>query len=158
VTLARGEAPTLPAGTPVITIDDGAEPERIAAWKAAVARHGFVNVEHDDVEAPLVVVFAPIRVSKDRSLLPRELVERLRALGARTQVVLASFSSPFLVAQVPEAAAWVLAYGTGDPAQEAVLAALKAGGPFPGRCPVDLPEALEAVDGVVRRYSGPSFT
>jgi beta-glucosidase len=157
VTLAKGQPPRLPAGTPVITIDDGAEPERLAAWRAAMARHGFVEASRDDVEAPLVAVFAPIRVSKDRSLLPRELVDRLRALAARTPVVLASFSSPFLVAQVPEAAAWLLAYGSGDEAQEAVLAALANGGPYPGKCPVALPEALAGVDGVVRSYGGPSF-
>ncbi|MDB5097193.1 MAG: hypothetical protein JWM80_1614, partial [Cyanobacteria bacterium RYN_339] len=156
-TLARGAPPLLAAGTPVITIDDGAEPERIAAWRAAVEAHGLVNALDDDVEAPLVAVFSPIRVSKDRSLLPREVVERLRALAARTPVVLASFSSPFLVAQVPGAVAWVLAYGTGDAEQAAVLAALRAGGPYPGVLPVELPAELAAVEGAVRTYQGPSF-
>jgi hypothetical protein len=71
--------------------------------------------------------------------------------------VLISFASPFLVAQVPQAAGWVLAYGGGAAEQEAVLAALAAGGPYPGTVPVDLPPELGAVDGEIRRYDGPSF-
>ncbi|MNL65710.1 hypothetical protein D3C87_1900790 [compost metagenome] len=71
-----------------------------------------------------------------------------------------SFSSPFLVAQIPEAARWVLAYGSEPEQIEAAIDALCRGLPLPGTLPVTLPlevptPAARAFDG--RPPSGPAF-
>ncbi|HEY9854743.1 MAG TPA: hypothetical protein V6D05_03320, partial [Stenomitos sp.] len=107
--------------------------------------------------AVLVGVFSPIRVSKERSLMPAPLVEPLRHLASRQRLCLVSFSSPFLVAQVPEAAQWVLAYGSRPFQIESAVRAV-AIGEFPGKLPVTLPELpLPALGEAWRGPIGPSF-
>lgn len=144
LTLAKGKAETLrPDRTLALAVNDGVEPERLEAWHAALGRHGLSGrvVGHatpedgwrevldalDGADAVLMGVFSPIRVSKDRSLLPASLVEPLQAICRRRPTTLVSFSSPFLVAQFPEAEAWVLAYGSREVQIEAVMAALLQG-------------------------------
>lgn len=174
VTLAKGEPGwKLPAGAMCVAVDDGAEPERLDAWHRALEAHGLRSAvvtsgtsaaiweelfgEASGAPSVLAGVFSPIRVSKERSLLPPELVEPLRMLAARGRLALASFSSPFLVAQVPEAAQWLLAYG-GRPFQiEAAVEAVLTG-EYPGRLPVTLPALpLPALGSAWRGPTGPSF-
>lgn len=145
-------------GTLAVAIDDGVEPARLAAWEEAVRAHGFTpgprlsgkspQSAWEAITAPEVVVgvFSPIRPGKDRGLLAANLVAPLRALARRSRVHMVSFSSPFLVSQVPEAAARVLTFGA-EPVQiEAVIAALRSG-EFPGTLPVSLPAHIQPAVG-----------
>jgi hypothetical protein len=101
--------------------------------------------EAEEAGTIVLAVFSPIRIHKDRSLLPERLLTPLRQLCERHPAVVISFSSPFLVAQFPHAAAWVLTYGM-HPAQiEAAVRAVRQGGPFPGVLPVELPSELAGV-------------
>lgn len=171
VTLVDG-TPHLPPDTLAVAVDDGIEGDRLLAWRESLAQHGVpmgpvVGVDTPDAvwealeRAPalLVALFSPVRVSKDRSLLPAALVARLRHLAARRPVTLVSCGSPFLLAQVPEARARLATYGSRDFQLDALLAALTTGGPYPGRLPVELPDALEAPAGTGEgSTSGPSFS
>ncbi len=175
ITLAKGDAGrALPEGTFCLAIDDGVESERLDVWRHALEALGLrasavvtagtspaiwaeLLAEAGRAPAVLAGVFSPIRVSKERSLMPPELVEPLRRLAAAHPMTLVSFSSPFLVAQVPEAARWVLAYGSRPVQIEAALAGLRAG-EFPGRLPVTLPELpLPALGKAWDGSTGPSF-
>ncbi len=176
LTAAKGDpGMRLPERTFALAIDDGVEPDRLEAWSEALQRHGWEGAitghgttdadweailqRSDAAEAVLVGVFSPIRVSKDRSLLPASLVTPLRALCRRKPTTLVSFSSPFLVGQFPEAEAWVLAYGSRGFQIEAALEALRHGSGLPGRLPVTLPQAaLDApIDDQPPPSGGPSF-
>ncbi|MFP5501663.1 MAG: glycoside hydrolase family 3 protein, partial [Candidatus Sericytochromatia bacterium] len=166
VTLARGPAGfTLPEGAVAVAVDDGVEPDRLAAFEAEVRAAGLafggVLAEGREVapEGTMLVlgVFSPIRPGKDRGLLHAALAERVRGLAARMPTVVVSFSSPFLVSQVPEAVAWALAYGGRQVQIAAALAALKAGR-YPGAMPVALPASPPVAP--ARRGTigeGPSF-
>lgn len=178
LTLARGEqGERLATGTIAIGVDDGADPSRIAAWRRALdaqgfARHTLVSRDTSPIQwtalleevssAPgvLIAVFSPIRVSKDRSLLSEDLVAPLRAIASKVPTTLVSFSSPFLVTQVPEAARWVLAYGSEPEQIEAAVDALRHGLSLSGVLPVKLPSEpppapSQAAD--ERPPSGPAF-
>ncbi|MNY11796.1 Beta-N-acetylglucosaminidase/beta-glucosidase [compost metagenome] len=178
LTLAKGDQPEpLAKGTLVVGVDDGADPSRLDAWHRSLEAHGLsrhtrVSREttpqqweallQEAASAPdvLVGVFSPIRVSKDRSLLTEDLLEPLRAIARRVETTVLSFSSPFLVSQLPEAARWVLAFGS-EPVQiEAAIDALRRGLPLEGRLPVTLPTDVppspaRALD--ERPPSGPAF-
>lgn len=175
VTLAKGD-PTwkLSERTICVAVDDGVESDRLDAWHRMLVESGLrshavvtsgtspaiweeIMAEAAQAEAVLVGVFSPIRVGKERSLLPPDLVDPLRMLASRQRMALLSFSSPFLVAQVPEAHWWVLAFGSRPFQIEAAIRALRLG-EYPGVMPVCLPElplpALgKAWDGTI----GPSF-
>lgn len=161
LTLARGAQDLkLPDRTLAIAVDDGAELDHLETWQRALAAQGLaagptVSIETDEAAwgaieaqaeaAEMVVlgVFSPIRIHKDRSLLPERMLAPLKRIAAKRPTVVVSFSSPFLVAQFPEAAGWLLAYG-GRPVQiEAAVAALREGRGFGGRLPVTLPTRLE---------------
>ncbi|HEY9899794.1 MAG TPA: glycoside hydrolase family 3 protein [Pantanalinema sp.] len=178
LTLAKGEqgAP-LAKGTLCVGVDDGADPSRLSAWRRALDAHGLARhtivsrdttpsqwealiQEAESAPGVLVGVFSPIRVSKDRSLLTEDLVSPLRAIAGRASTTVVSFSSPFLVAQLPEAQRWVLAYGAEPEQIEAAIDALGRGLPLPGTLPVTLP--LEVPTPAARAFderppSGPAF-
>lgn len=158
ITLAHGAPPRpLPARVLAIAVDDGVPPERLAIWEAAVAPWAHRRValdtdaaawralEAEAAEAELVVlgVFSAIQISKDRSLLPEALLAPLTRLSRAVPTIAISYSSPFLVAQLPEAIAWVLAYGSHPVQIRAAIAALRTGH-FEGQLPVTLPTALPA--------------
>jgi beta-glucosidase-like glycosyl hydrolase len=179
LTLAKGpEGLQVPAGALAIALDDGVEPDRLEGWRQALATHALIDggvatretTDHawerllvQAEGAPMVVlgVFSPVRIHKDRSLLPARLVEKLEAIARHAPTVVVSFSSPFLVAQFPDAQAWVLTFGTRPYQVEAVVAALRAGGPYPGKLPVSMPTFLVAPpdsDEPMPTPRGPSFS
>lgn len=175
ITLAKGDPEwVLPEGTICVAVDDGVESDRLDVWRQSLEAFGLRShavvtagtspaiweellAEAEQAPAVLVGVFSPIRVSKERSLLSAELVAPLRALAARQRMALVSFSSPFLVAQVPEASSWVLAYGSRPIQIEAAVRAVRAG-VFPGELPVILPELpLPPLGEAWKGPIGPSF-
>jgi beta-glucosidase-like glycosyl hydrolase len=176
LTAAKGDpAMRLPARTFALALDDGADPDRLncwaeatqrQGWDGAIAGHGTSAADWDAIlqraetaDAVLLGVFAPIRVSKDRSLLPASLVAPLQELCRRRPTTLVSFDSPFLVGLFPEAEAWVLTYGSRDFQIEAAIAALARGSGMPGRLPVVIPTGLVApVDDAPPPSGGPAFT
>lgn len=177
ITLARGEVPESdPDNLLAIAVDDGADPQTLQAWASALQGAGIARSLVVDATTPetgwesvraqargakgvLLGFFSPIRVSKDRSLLPPALLAPLQRLTQLAPTTVASFSSPFLVAQFPDAAAWVLAYGAAPSLMRATIRAVLGHAPFAGQLPVDLPESL-AVDvsgNETHRRDGPAF-
>lgn len=160
ITLAKG---SLPAGPVVaVVVDDGAEPERVVEFSAILDAHGVSAISTErlpSVTDPiLLAVFSPIRVSKDRSLLPQTLVDRLMALMAGKPHTVVSFGSPFVVAQFPEADGWILAYGSQTVQMKAAVEAILGERPYLGTCPVALPNQVGgAPDTPPPRSDGPAF-
>lgn len=82
--------------------------------------------------------------------LPAEIpafLDALDAAGANT--VLVSFGSPYLLTSVPNASAYLLAWGGGESSQTAAAAAL-LGAPITGRLPISLPPWHAIGDGLDR--------
>jgi beta-glucosidase-like glycosyl hydrolase len=161
ITLAKGDpAWRLPADWGIVTVLDGTRAEDMVDWLQGVPTlnpAGSATVTTDSPEADwqalfaqaadwpgvLVAVASPIRVSKDRSLLSADLVDRLQALIKGRSAAIVSLSSPFLVAQFPAADVWLLTYGATDVQQAALLQALPVGG-WSGRLVVRLPADIQA--------------
>ncbi|MBI5366962.1 MAG: glycoside hydrolase family 3 protein [Planctomycetes bacterium] len=92
-----------------------------------------------DADTVLVLpVFSRVRGFKGRAGVGPKLAESLAALGARTPAtVLVSFGSPYLIRDLPEAAAYLCAWSDCDASVEAAARALLGGGPPPaGKLPV----------------------
>ncbi len=67
------------------------------------------------------------------------LVERLASREDGPPVIVVSFGSPYVLAQIPEVPVYVCAYGPAQPSQRAVVAALLGEAEVRGRLPVTLP-------------------
>jgi beta-glucosidase-like glycosyl hydrolase len=161
VTLARGAANwTFPANWGIVTVLDGATAESLAPWQEglpALQPGGTAMVAADAGDAAwqalaeaaeswpgvLFAVASPIRVSKDRSLLPQPVIERLHDLANGRPFAVLSFSSPFLAAQFPSATAAFQTFGTTADQQRAAIAALRSGD-YPGQLVVTMPETIAA--------------
>lgn len=100
-------------------------------------------------ETIVVAAFVKRAAGKGTVALPErqaEFVRRLIAVGRPVAVV--AFSGPYLVRQFPEAAAFVVAYGIEDVAQEAAARVLFGDAPARGRLPVTVPGLFAAGAGI----------
>lgn len=139
-----------------LVVDDGAEPEQIAYWRRLCREAGFGEAqvlcpgaeeaasarllgEAREVDLVLLSVFSPVRMQKGRAGLPEALATLLAELTRITPTVALSFSSPYLLAQLPEVAAYLLTYGAHAASLQAVLGALSGNRGWPGKLPVSLP-------------------
>ncbi|MBC7544531.1 MAG: beta-glucosidase [Candidatus Sericytochromatia bacterium] len=178
ITRAKGAADLrVPDGFLAVTLLDGIAESEAEAWLERIKelRPGIIATLTPDVDermwnilrgqaisTPFIVlaIISPIRVSKDRSLLPSGLLERLQALTAGVRTIVVAFSSPFLVAQFPDAEAWFLTYGSTRLQQTMMAQALRDGKGWHGTLPVALPEMLagvETVSSVPADSKGPAF-
>jgi CubicO group peptidase (beta-lactamase class C family) len=71
--------------------------------------------------------------------MPESHAKLLRALAAARPLVMVSYGSPYLLRQVPEAQAFVCAYGWAESSQRAAIGALFGEYPVTGKLPVTLP-------------------
>jgi beta-glucosidase-like glycosyl hydrolase/CubicO group peptidase (beta-lactamase class C family) len=93
-------------------------------------------------EATHVIASCFARVGSYRGTadMPEPHVKLLRALAASGRpLVMVSFGSPYLLRQVPEAQAFVCAYGWAESSQRAAIGALFGEYPVTGKLPVTLP-------------------
>jgi beta-N-acetylhexosaminidase len=100
-------------------------------------------------ETIVVAAFVKRAAGKGTVALPErqaEFVRRLIASGRPVAVV--AFSGPYLVRQFPDAAAFMVAYGIEDVAQEAAARVLFGDAPARGRLPVTVPGLFEAGAGI----------
>ena len=105
--------------------------------------------EATKAETIVVAAFVKRAAGKGTVALPErqaEFVRRLIKTGKPVAVV--AFSGPYLVRQFPEAAAFMVAYGIEDVAQEAAARVLFGDAPARGRLPVTVPGLFEAGAGI----------
>lgn len=160
VTMVRGDATLLPldpATSRCLLLDDDADPAVYAPWDEALASYGMtrqvltprsgpaeygrVLSELQGCQTLLVPVFANVRAWKGRiGLLPEmaALLKRLAASGVR--IVMVSFSNPYLIRQLPEAAGYFCAYSDHPACQRAALEVVMGDRPPQGILPVSLGE------------------
>jgi len=65
-------------------------------------------------------------------------------------VIFVSTGSPYVLAQVPRVAAYLVAWSSAEPAERAAARALLSRAPITGRLPVSLPPQYRVGDGIVR--------
>ena len=103
-------------------------------------------------ESDAVILSAYVRpgAAGDFRDLPGEVRDFLEAVDASgTPAVLVSFGSPYLLTSVPDAQAYLIAWGGGEASQQAAAEAL-LGAPIAGRLPISLPPWHALGDGLTR--------
>ncbi|WP_420637162.1 glycoside hydrolase family 3 N-terminal domain-containing protein [Candidatus Palauibacter sp.] len=100
------------------------------------------------VDAVTLSAYVRPGAASDTTDLPEEVRGFLEAVDASGKTtVLVSFGSPYLLTSVPDAKAYLLAWGGGEASQEAAAEAL-LGEPTPGRLPISLPPWHALGDGL----------
>ena len=120
--------------------------------KTTAAEYDALLAEATKAETVVVAAFVKRAAGKGTVALPErqaEFVRRLIATGRPVAVV--AFSGPYLVRQLPDAAAFVVAYGIEDVAQEAAARVLFGDAPARGRLPVSVPGLFQAGAGIQTR-------
>jgi beta-N-acetylhexosaminidase len=117
--------------------------------KTTAAEYDALLSEATKADAVIVAAFVKRAAGKGTVALPErqaEFVRRLVAAGKPVAVV--AFSGPYLVRQFPEAAAFMVAYGIEDVAQDAATRVLFGDAPARGRLPVTVPGLFAAGAGI----------
>ena len=117
--------------------------------KTTPGEYDTLLAEATKAETVVVAAFVKRAAGKGTVALPErqaEFVRRLIASGRPVAVV--AFSGPYLVRQLPDAAAFLVAYGIEDVAQEAAARVLFGEAPARGRLPVSVPGLFEAGAGI----------
>jgi beta-N-acetylhexosaminidase len=117
--------------------------------KTTAAEYEQLLSEATKADTVIVAAFIKRAAGKGTVALPErqaEFVRRLIAAGKPVAVV--AFSGPYLVRQFPDAAAFMVAYGIEDVAQEAAARVLFGDAPARGRLPVTVPGLFAAGAGI----------
>jgi beta-glucosidase-like glycosyl hydrolase len=117
--------------------------------KTTAGEYDALLAEATKADAVVVAAFVKRAAGKGTVALPErqaEFVRRLVAAGKPVAVI--AFSGPYLVRQFPEAAAFMVAYGIEDVAQEAAARVLFGDAPARGRLPVTVPGLFAAGAGI----------
>lgn len=117
--------------------------------KTTATEYDALLTEASKSETIVVAAFVKRAAGKGTVALPErqaEFVRRLVKTGRPVAVV--AFSGPYLVRQFPEAAAFMVAYGIEDVAQEAAARVLFGDAPARGRLPVTVPGLFAAGAGI----------
>jgi len=126
---------------PVQTIVLGPEVAADTAAHIVASAPGFTHV--------LASAFVRVAAYKGNTDMAESHARLLRDLQAAGRpVVLVSFGSPYLLRQVPTAAAYVCAYGAAESSQKAAIAAVLGEYPVGGKVPVSLPGFYAYGDGL----------
>ena len=105
--------------------------------------------EASKADTIVVAAFVKRAAGKGTVALPERQAEFVRRLiSAGKPVAVVAFSGPYLVRQFPDAAAFLVAYGIEDVAQEAATRVLFGDAPARGRLPVTVPGMFEAGAGI----------
>ncbi|HWS86081.1 MAG TPA: glycoside hydrolase family 3 N-terminal domain-containing protein [Pyrinomonadaceae bacterium] len=117
--------------------------------KTDVARYDALLSEATKAETIVVAAFVKRAAGKGTVALPERQAEFVRKLVASGRpVAVIAFSGPYLVRQFPDAAAFMVAYGIEDVAQEAAARVLFGDAPARGRLPVTVPGLFGAGAGI----------
>jgi beta-N-acetylhexosaminidase len=98
---------------------------------------------------PLVLVSVRVQSSKGSVAIPEPLGRLLEGAARDRSAIVVSFGSPYILAQAPSSAGYLLAW-TANPLTERAAARALAGAPITGRLPIDLPPFYRIGDGLTR--------
>ena len=105
----------------------------------------------DSYDAAIAALFVRVADRKGTVGFPmdqREIVNQLLAAGR--PVAIASFGSPYLIAQFPAARTWLAQFSTGPCSQRTAAGALFGQNAISGKIPVTVPEVARRGDGLPR--------
>ena len=115
------------------------------------------SVAREAEAADLVLFVADVRVRSGKGSVAVDpaVAERIRRIAADRPVVMVSMGNPYLLQQIPEADAYLLAWGSGEASQRAAARALSGEEAITGRLPIPIPPLYEVGAGLERRETRP---
>ncbi|MBV8856749.1 MAG: glycoside hydrolase family 3 C-terminal domain-containing protein [Acidobacteria bacterium] len=117
--------------------------------KTTAAEYEAILTEATKAGAVVVAAFVKRAAGKGTVALPERQAEFVRKLvSSGRPVAVVAFSGPYLVRQFPGAAAFMVAYGIEDVAQDAATRVLFGDAPARGRLPVTVPGLFQAGAGI----------
>jgi beta-N-acetylhexosaminidase len=123
--------------------------------KTTAGEYDALLAEASKAETIIVAAFVKRAAGKGTVALPERQAEFVRRLVASAKpVAVVAFSGPYLVRQFPEAAAFMVAYGIEDVAQDAAARVLFGDAPARGRLPVTVPGLFAAGSGIQTKPRG----
>jgi CubicO group peptidase (beta-lactamase class C family) len=100
-------------------------------------------------DAVILALFVRVADRKGSVALPEEQAAVVhRVLAAETPAIVASFGSPYVIKNFPEAKTWLGVFSSADVAQKAAARAIFGQTPIGGRIPVSVPGAVRIGEGI----------
>lgn len=123
------------------------------SWGDPMIDYDRVLASADSAEVVVVGVYQLAGYDIQRTTgAPSALVELIRGLSARrTRVVVVAFDSPYLLMQVPDVPAYMIAWGGFAASQRAAARALAGVAPITGKLPITIPGLAAYGEGLERR-------
>ena len=125
---------------------------QFVAWGDPAIDYSRITAQADSFDVVVVGVYqlAGFDVLQTTGV-PSALVELIRGLsGRRARVVVVAFHSPYLLMQIPEVPAYMIAWGGFTASQRAAARALTGQAPISGRLPITIPPLAAFGDGLQR--------
>ena len=151
VTYARAD--NLVAGTAF----DPALAERVASVSRVrldpdtrVETYDSLRVRARDADLVLVGAYVPPRAGAGEVAAPDALADFVREIGRERPLLITSFGNPYLLGALPDAPAYLVAWGDREVSQTAAVRALFGETAIEGRLPISIPPFHAIGDGITR--------
>ena len=151
VTYARAD--NLVAGTAF----DAALAGRVASLRRArvdpdtpAETYDSLRFRAQDVDLVLVSAYVPPRAGAGEIAAPDALADFIREVGQERPLLVTSFGNPYLLVALPDAPAYLIAWGDREVSQAAAVRALFGETAIGGRLPISIPPFHTVGDGLIR--------
>ncbi len=151
VTYARAD--NLVAGTAF----DAALAGRVASLRRArvdpdtpAETYDSLRFRAQDVDLVLVSAYVPPRAGAGEIATPDALADFIREVGQERPLLVTSFGNPYLLVALPDAPAYLIAWGDREVSQAAAVRALFGETAIGGRLPISIPPFHTVGDGLIR--------
>ncbi len=113
-------------------------------------------VEAVNRDLVLLNAYVPPRAGAGDVAVPEELGAFVHDVAARVPLIVSSFGNPYLLAALPEAPTYLIAWGDREVSQRAAVRALFGEAAISGRLPISIPPYYAIGDGLDRPALGPT--
>lgn len=118
--------------------------------QSSTADFAAVRAQMENADVVLISPFIRVRHNRGTMAMNETFAAWIRETAASKPVVVTSFGSPYVLQQVPELAAYLIAWGGSDAAQRAAARALTGRAPITGRLPIPIPPLHQIGEGLQR--------
>ena len=132
--------------------DEQVERARVGP-EASSDTYDALRLAAQDADLVLVNVYVPPRAGVGDVTVPDALVDFVGTMAARRPLVVTSFGNPYLVAALPDAPSYLIAWGDHEVSQTAAARALLGEAAITGRLPISIPPFYQAGDGVEQQLA-----
>jgi beta-N-acetylhexosaminidase len=124
--------------------------------ESTTARLDSLYIQATNADLVLLNAYVPPRAGVGDVAVPQFLTDFVSNIAARVPTVVTSFGNPYLLAALPEAPTYVIAWGDREVSQRAAARALFGLEAITGKLPISIPPLYDIGDGLERPVSVPT--